>query len=164
MCCIVLVRCVLVLRCGSAGVVWPVSACIRIPHHTTPPQPNHNVTSTHIEPEQYNHEITQQISRKLLRMDVVTSETCWAVNNEIKRQVTSSWSLFIQLSKLVVLGGNVIFILPIHYTLYTIHYTLYNIHCTLYTIHYTIYTIHYTLHIGMSSIKKSLTRRTIAIY
>jgi len=23
-------------------------------YHTTPPQPNHNVTPTHIEPEQYN--------------------------------------------------------------------------------------------------------------
>jgi len=43
------------------------------------------------------HEITQQISRKLLRMDVLTSETCWALNNEIIKQVTSSWSLFIQL-------------------------------------------------------------------
>ena len=28
---------------------------------------------------------------KLLRMDVLTFETCWALNNEIK-QVTSSWS------------------------------------------------------------------------
>ena len=27
---------------------------------------------------------TQQINRKLLRMDVLTSETCWALNNEIK--------------------------------------------------------------------------------
>ena len=26
--------------------------------------------------------------------DVNTSETCWALNNEIKKQVTSSWSLF----------------------------------------------------------------------
>ena len=43
------------------------------------------------------HEITQQISCKLLRMDVLTSETCWALNNEIIKQVTSSWSLFIQL-------------------------------------------------------------------
>ena len=34
---------------------------------------------------------------KLMRMDVLTSETCWALNNEIKKQVTSSWSLFIQL-------------------------------------------------------------------
>jgi len=30
--------------------------------------------------------------------DVLTSETCWALNNEIIKQVTSSWSLFIQLS------------------------------------------------------------------
>ena len=30
---------------------------------------------------------------------VLTSETCWARNNEIKKQVTSSWSLFIQLSR-----------------------------------------------------------------
>jgi len=45
------------------------------------------------------HEITQQISLKLLRMDVLTSETRWALNNEIIKQVTSSWSLFIQLSR-----------------------------------------------------------------
>jgi len=44
------------------------------------------------------HDITQQISLKLLRMDVLTSETCWALNNETKKQVTSSWSLFIQQS------------------------------------------------------------------
>jgi len=31
-------------------------------------------------------------------MDVLTSETCWAVNNEIIKQVTSRWSLFIQLA------------------------------------------------------------------
>jgi len=30
-------------------------------------------------------------------LDVLTSETCWAVNNETIKQVTSSWSLFIQL-------------------------------------------------------------------
>ena len=53
--CIAVVRCVLVLLCGLAGVVWypdadwsTASACIRIP------QPNHNVTPTRIEPEQYN--------------------------------------------------------------------------------------------------------------
>jgi len=44
--CIALVRCVLLLRCGLAGVVlYP---------DTTTPQANHNVTPTHIEPEQYN--------------------------------------------------------------------------------------------------------------
>ena len=36
--------------------------------------------------------------RKLLRMDVLISETCWALNNEIIKQLTSSWSFFIQLS------------------------------------------------------------------
>jgi hypothetical protein len=36
-----------------------------------------------------------------MRMDVLTSETCRALNNEIKKQVTSSWSLFIQPSKLI---------------------------------------------------------------
>jgi len=45
------------------------------------------------------HEITQQISHKLLRMDILTSETCWALNKEIIKQVTSSWSLFTQLSR-----------------------------------------------------------------
>jgi len=44
--CIALVRCVLVLGCGLAVVVWyPMQA---------EAQPNHNVTPIHIEPEQYN--------------------------------------------------------------------------------------------------------------
>jgi len=45
--CIALVRCVLVLRCGLAEVVW-------YPYAGFQPKPNHNVTPTHIEPEQYN--------------------------------------------------------------------------------------------------------------
>jgi len=52
--CIALVRCVLVLRCGSAGVVWYPDASFSLHTDTTPPQPNQNVTPTHIEPEQYN--------------------------------------------------------------------------------------------------------------
>jgi hypothetical protein len=43
------------------------------------------------------HEINPQISRKLLKMDVLTFETCLAVNSEIIKQVTSSCSIFIQL-------------------------------------------------------------------
>jgi len=35
----------------------------------------------------------------ILRMDVLTSETCWALNKEIIKQVTSSWSLFTQLNQ-----------------------------------------------------------------
>jgi hypothetical protein len=97
-------RCHSVLE--SSVVVWypyagwstSASACIRIPHHTTPPQPNHTVTPTHIEPEQYNPWDKSTISRKLLKMTVITFETCWAVNSEIIKQETSSWSIFIQLT------------------------------------------------------------------
>jgi len=52
--CIVLVRYVLVLRCGLAGMVWYPYAGWSLHTDTTPPQPNHNVTPTHIETEQYN--------------------------------------------------------------------------------------------------------------
>jgi len=44
----------LVLRCGLAVVVCYPYAGFSLHTDTTPPQPNHNVTPTHIEPEQYN--------------------------------------------------------------------------------------------------------------
>jgi len=94
--CIALVRCVLVLRCGLAGVVWYPYAVLQpaYGYRTTPPKPQRNSYQSNT-----THEIAHQISRKLLRMAVLTSETCWALNNEIKKQVTSSWSLFIQLPR-----------------------------------------------------------------
>ena len=74
---------------GWCGIRMQTSACIRIPHRNT---------NTHL-PEQYNTWNKCTIIRKLLRMDVLTFETFWAVNSEIIKQVTSSWSLFIQLSR-----------------------------------------------------------------
>ena len=71
--------------------------CFSLHKDTTPPQPNHTVTPTHIEPEQYNPWNKSTISRKLLKMDVLSFETCWAVNSEIIKQVASSWSIFIHL-------------------------------------------------------------------
>jgi hypothetical protein len=53
MCFIALVRCVLVLRCGLAGMVWYPDAGWSLHPDTTPQQPNHNITPTHIVPEQY---------------------------------------------------------------------------------------------------------------
>ena len=50
-----------------------------------------------IEPEQYNPWNKSTISRKLLKTKVLTFETCWAENIKIIKQVTSSWSIFIQL-------------------------------------------------------------------
>ena len=40
-------------------------------------------------------------------MDVLTFETYWAVNSEIIKQVTSSWSIFIQLAKYLFLENKV---------------------------------------------------------
>ena len=40
-------------------------------------------------------------------MDVLTSETCWALNNEIIKQVASSWSLFIQLRQAIYVKRNI---------------------------------------------------------
>ena len=62
--------CYVVVWLGWCGIRMQASVCVRIPHAS-------NQSNT-------THEITQQISRKLLRMDVLTSETCWAVNNGIK--------------------------------------------------------------------------------
>ena len=71
--------------------------CFNLHKDTTPPQPNHTVTPTHIEPVQYNRRNKFTVSRKLLKMDVLTFETCRTVNVEIIKRVTSSWSIFIQL-------------------------------------------------------------------
>ena len=78
--------------------------CFSLHKDTTPLQPNHTVTPTHIKPEQYNTWNKSTISCKLLKTAVLTFETCWAVNSEIIKQVTSSWSIFIQLVKMVVHG------------------------------------------------------------
>ena len=80
--------------CGTMCV--GVTVWFSLYKDTTPPQPNHTVTPTHIEPEQYNTWNKSTISRKLLKMVVLTFETCWAVNSEIIKQVTSSWSILIQ--------------------------------------------------------------------
>ena len=94
--CIALVRCVFVLRCGLVSVCR-LKQYFSLHTDTTPPQPNCTVTPTHIEPKQYNPWNNSTNKSQAPEMDVLTSETCWALNNEIIKQVTSSWSLFIQL-------------------------------------------------------------------
>jgi fucose 4-O-acetylase-like acetyltransferase len=83
---------------GWGGMVslYRLKHCFSLYKDTTPPQPNHIITPTHIEPEQYNPWNKSTISRKLLKVNVLTFETYWAVNSEIIKQVTSSWSIFIQ--------------------------------------------------------------------
>ena len=74
-----LVRCVLEFRCGWVGVVSVlqtsyVSACNT---DTTPNQPHRN-SNTHRTKNNTTNVVIQQNSRKLLMMDILMSETCWA--------------------------------------------------------------------------------------
>jgi len=73
-----LVRCVLEFRCGWFGVVSVLlavaSACNT---GTTPNQPHWN-SNTHRTKNNTTNVVIQQNSRKLLMMDILMSETCWA--------------------------------------------------------------------------------------
>ena len=70
-----LVRCVLEFRCGWVGVVQAeASACNT---DTTPSQPHRN-SNTHQTKNNTTNVVIQQNSRKLLMMDILMSETCWA--------------------------------------------------------------------------------------
>jgi len=80
MSCISLVRCVLVLLCGSAGWCGILMQAEAL--------------------EKYNTWNKSTVGRELLKMDVLTFETCWAVNGELVKRVTSSWSIFIQIKNM----------------------------------------------------------------
>jgi len=71
-----LVRCVLEFRCGWVGVVSVLlaSACNT---DTTPTQPHRN-SNTHRTKNNTTDMVIQQNSRKLLVIDIINSETCWA--------------------------------------------------------------------------------------
>jgi len=77
-----LVRCVLEIRCGWVGVVSVLQA--EQPATQTPLRPNHT------------NAVIQQNSRKLLMMDILMYETCWAhkkwnkIANDIKLVFYSS--------------------------------------------------------------------------
>ena len=59
----------------------------------------------------FNAQLVSGVNTSILRslrplcwvMNVLTSETCWALNKGIIKQVTSSWSLFTQLSDILFL-------------------------------------------------------------
>ena len=71
-----LVRCVLEFRCGWVGVVsvLQAEACNT---DTNPTQPHRN-SNTHRTKNNTTNVVIQQNSRKLLMMDILMSETCWA--------------------------------------------------------------------------------------
>jgi len=93
-----LVRCVLEFRCGWVRVVSVLraSACNT---DTTPTQPHGN-SNTHRTKNNTTNAVIQQNSRKLLMMDILISEACWAhkkwnkIANDIKLVFYSSTSCF----------------------------------------------------------------------
>jgi len=75
-----LVRCVLEIWCGWVGVVsvlLQAEASVCSNTDTTPTQP-HQISNTHRTKNNTTNVVIQQNNRKLLMMDILMSETCWA--------------------------------------------------------------------------------------
>ena len=72
-----LVRCVSESWCGWVGVVSVLQAEAACNTSTTPTQPHRN-SNTHRNKNITTNMVIQQNSRKLLMMDILMSETCWA--------------------------------------------------------------------------------------
>jgi len=72
-----LVRCVLESRCGWVGVVSVLQAEAACNTDTTPAQPHRN-SNTHRTKNNTTNVVFQQVSRNLLMMDILMSETRWA--------------------------------------------------------------------------------------
>jgi len=73
---LLLVRCVLEFRCGWVGVV-SVCQASDCNTNTTPTQPHRN-SNTLRSKNNTTNVVIQQNSHKLLMMDILMSETCWA--------------------------------------------------------------------------------------
>jgi hypothetical protein len=71
--------------------------CFSLHPDTAPPQPNHNVTPTNIVPEQYNPRNNSTNKSQATEDGCINIRNMLSINNEIIKQVTSCWSLFIQL-------------------------------------------------------------------
>ena len=75
-----LVRCVLEFRCGWVGVVSVLQAgsCASACNTDTTPTHPHRNSNTHRTKNNMTNVVIQQNSRKLLMIDILMSETCWA--------------------------------------------------------------------------------------
>ena len=82
--------------CGGVVSVCRLRHCLSLHTDTTP--------------EQYNPWNNSTNKSQAPELDVLTSEICWVLNNEIVKQVTSSWSLFIQLLNMTV------FLVPLYHS------------------------------------------------
>ena len=90
-----LVRCVLEFRCSWA------SACNT---DTTPTQPHRN-SNTHRTKNNTTNVVIQQNSRKLLMMDILKSETCWA--HKKWNKIASNFKLVVYPSTVTMIDGQI---------------------------------------------------------
>ena len=91
-----LVRYVLEFLCGWVGVVSVLQAEAACNTDTTPTQPHRN-SNTYRTKNNTTNVVTQQNSRKLLKMDILMSQTCWAHKKWNKVASDISWSFILQL-------------------------------------------------------------------
>ena len=103
------------LYCSGSTCVG-VTLCTEClsPHtDTTPPQPNHNVTPKHIEPDQYNPWNNSTNKSQAPEDGCINIRNMLSIKQWNNKQVTSCRSLFIQLCKFLyscksTTSGNVI--------------------------------------------------------
>ena len=99
------VWCPVVLEHFVCGMFWVQHA---LGYHITNSQSRY-ITPAHLKSAQYSLHNNAPSSRKLLKMDVLTSETCWAVNWHNKASVIklvylySNFCSYFQLSSLTAL-------------------------------------------------------------
>jgi len=116
-----LVRCVLEIRCGWVGVVSVLqaeavaSACNT---DTTPTQP-HRISNIQRTKNITTNVVIQQHCRKLLMMDVLMSETCWA--HKKWNKIASGIKLVFYSS--IILLYFILFIYPYYYYYYYSQFT-----------------------------------------
>jgi len=98
-----LVHCVLEIRCGWVGVVsvLQVAACNT---DTTPTQPYRN-SNTHRTKNNTTNVVIEQNSRKLLMMDILMSDTCWA--HKKWNKIASDIKLVFYSSTITVMHGTI---------------------------------------------------------
>jgi len=98
-----LVRRVLEFRCGWVGVVSVLQAEVVLqPATRTLLKSSCTISTTHNKPRTTTDVVIQQRSRKLLMMDILMSETCWA--HKKRNKIASDMKLVFYSSPITKLG------------------------------------------------------------
>ena len=117
--------------CWSFGVVWlewyPSCSCASACNTDTTPNQPHRNSNTHRTKNNTPNVVIQQNSRKLLMMDILMSETCWAYKKWNK--IASDIKLVFYSSAITMMHGpiNIRFIKQIHLQFNTL-WTAYNLY------------------------------------